>query len=117
MVSVNPLLTGKTTAEYKQTKGSVSVGPGSIVIYTIRVYNEGTIDGYAKEITAHLPAELEFINDEFNGENGWILDANDTTQRTLRSTKLSKDNDAENVIKAYDLKASSLNYKEIKTCG
>ena len=114
MVSVNPLLTGKTTAEYKQTKGSVSVGPGSTVIYTIRVYNEGTIDGYAKEITAHLPAELEFINDEFNGENGWILDANDTTQRTLRSTKLSKDNDAENVIKAYDLKASNLNYKEIK---
>ncbi len=114
LVNVNPLLTGKTTAEYNQTKGSVSVGPGSSVIYTIKVYNEGTIDGYAKEITAHLPSELEFINDEYNGENGWILDPNDSTQRTIRTTKLSKDNDAENVIKAYDLKASNLNYKEIK---
>ena len=114
IVNVNPLLTGKTTAEYKQTKGSVSVGPGSNVVYTIRVYNEGTIDGYAKEITIHLPAELEFINDEYNGENGWILDPNDTTQRTIRSSKLSKDNDAENLIKAYDLKSSNLNYKEIK---
>ncbi len=114
MVNTNPLLTGKTTAEYKQTKGSVSVGPGSNVVYTIRVYNEGTIDGFAKEITVHLPSELEFINDEYNGENGWILDPNDATQRTIRSTKLSRDNDAENVIKAYDLKASNLNYKEIK---
>ena len=114
IINVNPLLTGKTTAEYRQPKGSVSVGPGSTVIYTIRVYNEGTIDGYAKEITAHLPSELEFINDEYNGENGWILDPNDSTQRTIRTTKLSKENDAENAIKAYDLKATTLNYKEIK---
>ena len=114
IINVNPLLTGKTTAEYHQTKGSVSVGPGSSVVYTIRVYNEGTIDGYAKEITVHLPNELEFINDEFNGENGWILDPNDTTQRTIRSSKLSKNNDAENMIKAYDLKATYLNYKELK---
>ena len=29
--------------------------------YTMRVYNEGNVAGYAKEITDYLPEQLEFI--------------------------------------------------------
>ena len=45
---------------------------GDIIIYTIRVYNEGSKDGYANEITDYLPEELEFLPDhEINQEYEW----------------------------------------------
>ena len=63
-----------TTATYNHTKKPVGVSNGDIVTYTIRVYNEGQIDGYVTEITDHLPQELEFIiDDELNIKYGWIL--------------------------------------------
>ena len=50
-----------TTAEYNHVKTPITVIKGSIVTYTIRVYNEGDLDGYAEEITDYLPPELEYI--------------------------------------------------------
>ena len=57
-------LTG--TAVYHHTKKALEVEVGSKVEYTIRVYNEGEVDGVAKEITDYLPAGLTFdkISDE-----------------------------------------------------
>ena len=52
-----------TTATYNHNKKPVAVKPGDVVTYTIRVYNEGELDGYVGEITDYLPPELEFIND------------------------------------------------------
>lgn len=60
-----------TTATYKHQKAPVGVSVGNEVIYTIRVYNEGEIDGYVTEITDYLPPELEYVNDEFNAQYGW----------------------------------------------
>ena len=111
---VSPLLNGKTTANYYHKKNTVSVETGNIVTYTIRVYNEGQVDGYADEITDHLPPELEFINNDFNAKYGWVLDSSDTTQRTVRTTKLSKENDSENIIKSFDQTGTTLNYKEVQ---
>lgn len=101
-----------TTAIYKHKKNPVTIAPGNIVTYVIRIYNEGNIDGYADEITEHLPAELEFVNNDFNAANGWVLDANDATQRTLKTTLLSAEKDKENIIKGFD--NQTLNYKDIK---
>ena len=113
VVDVTPLKDGtSTTAKYAHTKNPVSVSAGDTVIYTIRVYNEGKIDGYADEIADHLPEELEFVNDEFNAGYGWTIDSTDSTQRTIKTTKLSKQNDVENVIKAFD--GTTLQYKDIK---
>ena len=58
-----------TTADYDMDKIPVSVKKGDIVTYTFRIYNEGTIDGYASEITEDVPEGLEFIWSELEGED------------------------------------------------
>ena len=114
-VDVSPLLSGKTTANYNHTKNPFSVEIGDIVTYTIRVYNEGQVDGYVDEIVDHLPPYLEFIvNDDLNAQYGWIIDTSDETQRTLRTSILSKDNDVENIIPAFNSDTKELSYKEVK---
>ena len=75
IVDVTNLKSGtSTTATYKHQKAPVGVSVGDEVIYTIRVYNEGEIDGYVTEITDYLPPELEYVNDEFNAQYGWKAD-------------------------------------------
>ena len=114
-IDVNPLLSGETTANYNHTKNPVSVEVGDIVTYTIRVYNEGQVDGYVDEIVDHLPPYLEFIvDDEINALNGWIIDPSDETQRTLRTSVLSRENDVENIIPAFDSESDSLSYKDVQ---
>ena len=74
VVDFSPLLNNSgTTAIYNHPKQPVEVAVGDEVIYTIRVYNEGQLDGYVNEITDYLPANLEFINDEFNAQYGWKI--------------------------------------------
>ena len=60
-----------TTATYEHPKTAIEVEKGDNVIYNLRVYNEGNIDGYATEITDHLPSNLEFVPGEFNTQYGW----------------------------------------------
>ena len=72
-----------TTATYNHPKTPVNVYNGDIVTYTIRVYNEGQLDGYVTEITDHLPQQLEFIvDDELNAKYGWILSEDGRTVKT-----------------------------------
>lgn len=52
-------LVSKTTAYYYHTKTPVTVKRGDIIRYTIRIYNEGEIDGYAQEITDYLPVRIK----------------------------------------------------------
>ena len=118
VVDVTPLVEGTgTTAIYNHTKVPVGVKPGDIVVYTIRVYNEGEVAGYANEIVDHLPPELEFIiNDDLNASYGWKLDSNDTSLRTIRTSILSYEYDEEeNLIDGFDKDTmETLDYKEIK---
>ncbi len=105
----------QTTAIYNHTKEPVRVYAGNTVIYTLRVYNEGQVDGYAEEVTDHLPEYLEFVNDEFNGKYGWLLDEKDTSLRTVKTNYLSKArNEKGNLIKAFDKETGKLDYKEIQ---
>lgn len=57
---------GKNTDDnnVESRPGDISVRAGDTVIYTIRVYNQGNIDGYAQEIMDSSPEGLEFINPE-----------------------------------------------------
>ena len=92
-----------TTATYNHAKDPIEVKKGDIVTYAISVYNEGEVDGYVDEITDHLPPELEYIDNDFNKNNGWSLDTSDTSNRTVRTSKLSKANSStDNLIKAFD---------------
>ena len=82
-VDVTPLTSGSdTTAIYNHQKTPVQVAIGDEVIYTIRVYNEGQIDGYVYEITDHLPENLEFVNDDFNARYGWRIGEDGRTVTT-----------------------------------
>ena len=96
-VDLTPLTTGSsTTATYNHPKKPVEVAIGDEVIYTIRVYNEGQIDGYVDEITDYLPANLEFINDEFNAKYGWKISEDGrkvTTDITSPNTQYSASRD------------------------
>jgi uncharacterized repeat protein (TIGR01451 family) len=83
IVDVSPLIQGSNTAIYNHPKTSVAVAREDIVTYTIRVYNEGEVDGYVKEITDHLPEQLEFIvNDELNVRYGWKVSEDGRTITT-----------------------------------
>jgi len=63
-----------TTAIYTHPKDPLVVRQGDIILYTIRVYNEGEIDGFANTITDHLPAGLGFLpNHSVNLNNQWQL--------------------------------------------
>ena len=58
-----------TTATYNHSKEPVDVNPTDIVTYTIRVYNEGELDGYASKIMDDVPQGLVFVPATFD-ENG-----------------------------------------------
>ena len=126
-VDVSPLIEGKTTAIYKHPKVPVNVNAGDIVIYTLRIYNEGEVDGYADEITDYLPQWLEFINDEFNAKYGWKVSADGrkvTTTITSKNTEYAasrdviyadRTNNSDKVlIKAFDKDTKTLDYIDIQ---
>ena len=83
-VDVDNLYNGSSkTAIYNHDKTPVNVFNDDIVTYTIRVYNEGQLDGYVTEITDHLPTQLEFIiDDELNAKYGWIVSSDGRTVKT-----------------------------------
>ena len=115
-VDVSKLASGEaTTATYNHTKTPLKVAIGDVVTYTIRVYNEGDIDGYVEEITDHLPDQLEFIVDyQVNIENGWKI-ASSTDLKTIKTEYLSKANettDGANKISAFN--GTTLAYKDVK---
>ena len=65
------------TATYEHSKEPLTVKKGDIITYTLRIYNEGDIDGYATEITDYIPEGLAYINYyNANMDNLWELDEN-----------------------------------------
>ena len=62
------------------------VEQGDYVLYTIRVYNEGEVNGYASKIKDTLPIGLEFVteNEEYNGI--WNLEGLDSDGRQVVTT-------------------------------
>ena len=77
-ITISDLKDGSiTTAEKIHPKEPLTVETGSSVIYTIRVYNEGEIDGKVTEITDYLPDGLSLAeNSSINTQYGWIEGSN-----------------------------------------
>ena len=88
--------------------------------YTLRIYNEGEISGYANEITDDIPEYLEYLpEDSTNVEYMWkMYDENGNETENLeeavkvKTTYLSKENGEDNLIKAFD--GTTLDYKDVK---
>ena len=100
------LLDSTGTAAYHHTKDSLNVKVGSQIEYTLRVYNEGEVDGYAKEITDHLPQDLKFIKiaDESTKEY--------TTTSTSEDNKIVLKYNGNTVIKAKSIDRMLNNEKD-----
>ena len=104
-VDVSSLASGSsTTATYNHSKTPLGVKIGDEIIYTLRVYNEGQLDGYVTEITDYLPPELEYVNDSFNTSRGWVLQSDG---RTVKTTSTSDE-----LITAFN--GSTLDYAEVQ---
>ena len=105
---------------YEHSKDPLTVHVDDTIIYTIRVYNEGNIDGYASEITDDIPEYLEYLPDEnTNVQYMWKMydkDGNETTNVDeavkVKTTYLSKDNGKDKLLKAFD--GTTLNYQDVK---
>ncbi len=124
-VDITNLANGsQTTADYQLNKDPVSVGTGDLVTYTFRIYNEGSIDGYAQRITEDIPEGLEFLGAdidsnmnpitdedelaavEFNASMGWTFVEGDTTKISTDYLGRGKGEEittpGANLIKAFD---------------
>lgn len=79
-----------TTAIYNHTKEPILVKPNDIVVYMLRVYNEGDMDGYVAEIKDHLPPYLEFVDGDYNKQYGWTIseDGRTATTKYLENSKI-----------------------------
>ena len=124
-VDVSGLIEGtKQTATYTHSKTPVGVQTDDIVTYTIRVYNEGNIDGYAEEITDYIPTGLEFISPEkstINAKYKWTLSENGTKITTdylaqINSNKQSTNVEENFLIKSFDKTATEpmLDYRDVQ---
>ena len=102
-----------TTAIYNHPKDPITVEKNSVIIYTIRVYNEGEVDGYAEEITDFLPEELEFLPDhEINLQYEWQVSSDGRTVTTDYLSSAKETEERQNVIHAFD--GTTLDYKDVQ---
>ena len=112
---------------YEHTKDPVEVATGDTVIYTLRIYNEGTQAGYAEEVKDDIPDGLEFLPDNsINNEYRWVMhNANgEVTENveeavSIRTDYLSKAQEDEtgrdNLIDAFDPDTmTEPDYKEVR---
>ena len=116
---------------YEHSKDTVLLGNQNVVEYTLRVYNEGSISGYAKEIKDDIPEGLEFLpEDNTNKKYGWkLLDEEGNEVKEVNKAKyivsnyLSKEqeeNEGDNLLKAFNTKqyaegkVKEPDYKEVK---
>ena len=106
VVDVTPLVNGTdSTAIYNHPKTPVALKIEDKVTYTIRVYNEGEIDGYATIVSDYLPPYLIFVEDsKINEEYGWEVSEDG---RVVKTSYLS-----DKEISAFN--GTELDYEDLK---
>ena len=101
------LRAGANTATYEHPKNAIYLKRGDLVVYTIRIYNESDLDGYATKVTDYLCDDLEFVEGhEINEAYGWEVSEDGSLTTNYLADKL---------IKAYnpDITASDTNREEL----
>lgn len=115
---------------YTHPKDALTVHVGDVVTYTIRVYNEGKLDGYAEEITDDIPDYLEYLpNNAINKEYRWVMNdksGNKVTEATKAdkvitdylSSKQQQETKRDNLLKAFDsssdISEKNPDYRDLK---
>ena len=112
---------------YTHPKTPVEVVNGDVIVYTLRVYNEGNQAGYADEVKDNLPEGLVYLpENEINKEYRWKLykeDGTETTEvseaKTVRTDYLSRDQEIQtkrnNLLKAFNTETMTQpDYRDVK---
>ena len=94
VVDVTNLKEGKsTTATYTHPKDPVDVVNSDVVSYSLRIFNEGQIDGFASIVTDDIPDGLEFLPEHnTNKEYRWVM------YEELKEGTEVKDEDKDKVV-------------------
>lgn len=82
-----------TTAKYTHSKTPIVIKQGDIVTYKLRIYNEGELDGYAKEVADYIPEGLGYLmNHKTNTDNLWhpVADGSNQTMKLVGENGLYK---------------------------
>ena len=95
----------ETTAKYNGPKDPVYVERDSYVLFTIRVYNEGSKSGYVKQVKDYIPKGFEFVKDAKVNE---IWDYNETNR-----TITTNDKYVAKLLSAHMVK-EELDYQDLK---
>ena len=73
---------GEKTATYNHTKEALLVNPGDLIDYTLRIYNEGELDGYASRVIDDVPEGVTMVAPKYdengnpinlNAKNRWVM--------------------------------------------
>ena len=115
---------------YNHSKDPLTVVNDSIVVYTIRTYNEGTLAAYVEEVKDNIPDGLVFLpNNDVNKKYGWKMydsNGNETTVvenakfvRTdylskAKSTERGENNELKPFDKALGITTDNPDYRDVK---
>ena len=100
-----PTLDENGDIKYEHDKTPVEVANSDLVTYTIRVYNEGTVLGYATEIADDIPDGVVFLpNNEINKQYGWkMYDANgNETEDPAEAVEIRTDYLKDELLQPFD---------------
>ncbi len=97
---------------HPKEEAPVEVVTGNVVEYTIRVFNEGSRDGYASQILDDIPEGLEFLpENETNKTSRWVMyrklrdgevaEGDTITQDNVTYVKAENANEAEVIVTDY----------------
>ena len=105
--------------KYDHTKDPVEVENGNIVTYTLRIFNEGEIAGYANKVKDDVPEGLEFLpENEINKEYRWVQSEDKKSIETDYLSKEQEQTEGANLIKAFDKEAGitdkNPDYRDLK---
>ena len=105
--------------KYDHTKDPVEVENGNIVTYTLRIFNEGEIAGYANKVKDDVPEGLEFLpENEINKEYRWVQSEDKNSIETDYLSKEPEKTEGANLIKAFDKEAGitdeNPDYRDLK---
>lgn len=81
--AVNGVGTGQTG--YEKPAGVPLVNIGDKVTFTIKVLNQGDLDGYVEEIVDYIPAGFDFVQED---NMSWIYDDSDPNLRMATTSAL-----------------------------
>lgn len=107
-VDTKALLDNKKNAVYTKSKDKVYVNIDDTVIYKIRVYNEGNINGILEEITDTLPDGTKYIDHEVNKKYGWTVE-NKNGKEVVKTNYLK-----DKVLNKFNKEIGKINFFELE---